>query len=108
MHRDGPSPEEEYFHREDQERLRKLKEAADAEKAEADKKALRELHLNHCGKCGTRMDTRLFRGVEIEVCPSCNAVLLDPGELETLVGADQGDRATGFTDFFSFTRNKKG
>ena len=104
MHRDGPSPEEEYFHREDQERLRKLKEAADAEKAEADKKALRELHLNHCGKCGTR----LFRGVEIEVCPSCNAVLLDPGELETLVGADQGDRATWFTDFFSFTRNKKG
>ena len=66
MHRDGPSPEEEYFHREDQERLRKLKEAADAEKAEADKKALRELHLNHCGKCGTRMDTRLFRGVTRE------------------------------------------
>ena len=95
MHRDGPSPEEEYFHREDQERLRKLKEAADAEKAEADKKALRELHLNHCGKCGTRMDTRMFRGVEIEVCPSCNAVLLDPGDtviVDPPDGLKDGDR----------------
>ena len=108
MARDGSNPEDEYFHREDQERLRRLKEQQDAAKAEADKKALRELHLNHCGKCGTKMDTRLFRGVEIEVCPACNAVLLDPGELETLVGTDHAGQASWFTDFFSFTRNKKG
>lgn len=107
MSREGSNPEDEYFHREDQERLRKLKERQDAERAEADKKALRELHLNHCGKCGTKMQTQLFRGVEIDLCPSCGAVLLDPGELESLVGKDQGGQATWFTDFFSFTRNKK-
>ena len=98
MHRDGPSPEEEYFHREDQERLRKLKEAADAEKAEADKKALRELHLNHCGKCGTRMDTRLFRGVEIEVdglARELSAILDYADQLGAVPGLDLGRASEG-------------
>lgn len=35
------------------------------------------------------MDTTIFKGVEIERCPSCGAVLLDPGELEELAGEDQ-------------------
>jgi Zn-finger nucleic acid-binding protein len=35
------------------------------------------------------MDTQLFKGVEIERCAGCGAVLLDPGELEELAGKDQ-------------------
>jgi Zn-finger nucleic acid-binding protein len=31
----------------------------------------------------------LFKGVEIEKCPDCGAVLLDPGELEQLAGKDE-------------------
>jgi Zn-finger nucleic acid-binding protein len=31
----------------------------------------------------------LFKGVEIEKCPACSAVLLDPGELEQLAGKDE-------------------
>lgn len=107
MSREGSNPEDEYFHREDQERLRKLKEQEDAARAEADRKALKELHHNRCGKCGQLMHTQLFRGVEIDLCGSCGSVLLDPGELEKLVGKDEAGSATWFTDFFSFTRNKK-
>ena len=35
------------------------------------------------------METKLFKGVEIEICPNCGAVLLDPGELEQLAGKDE-------------------
>lgn len=106
MPKDAPSPEEEYFHREDQERLRKLKEQTDRERAEAERKAARELHAGHCGKCGGQLQIKDFRGVEIDLCPDCGAVLLDPGELETLAGEDKSSGAAWFTDFFRFTKNR--
>lgn len=106
MAHDSSNPEDEYFHREDQERLRKLKEQMDAEKAAADRLSLKALHFHRCGKCGGVMHTRVFKGLEIEVCELCNAVLLDPGELEVLVGKDNAGVTSWFTDFFSLTRNK--
>lgn len=106
MSKDGPSPEEEYFHREDQERLRKLKEQLDAERVEADRAARKALHAGHCGKCGGQTSPRVFKGVEIDVCPDCGAVLLDPGELETLVGEDKGANSGWLSEFFSFTRGR--
>lgn len=86
------SPEDEYFARLDHEKAEALKARLDAEaaaKAAAEQKAL---HWHRCGKCGTSMETRAFRGVEIEVCPACGAVLLDRGELERLAG----EEADGF------------
>lgn len=91
--------EEEYFAREDREKLAKLKAKADAEAAEkalADRKVL---HHHKCGKCGAGMNTRPFRGIEIEICGECGAVLLDPGELEQLAGEDQGGVMRGLLNF---------
>ncbi len=34
------------------------------------------------------MAPKLFKGVEIDVCGDCGAVLLDPGELEQLAGEE--------------------
>ena len=31
--------------------------------------AARELHKDHCGKCGGKMKIEVFKGVEIDVCP---------------------------------------
>lgn len=90
--------EDEYFKRIEEEQKAKLREKVAAKEAEASKAELKELHWNKCGKCGTDMDTKVFRGVEIEQCPSCGAVLLDPGELEQLAGADN---TAVFTSFFS-------
>lgn len=106
MPKDAPSPEEEYFHREDQERLRKLKERQEKERAESERKALKDLHAGHCGKCGGAMKPRLFKGVEIDLCADCGAVLLDPGELEALAGQDKGENGGWLGELFSFSRKR--
>lgn len=80
--------EEEYFARLDREKTEALRAKMDTEKAVTAAAELKALHMNHCGKCGNLMETHAYRGVEIEVCPQCGAVLLDRGELETLAGED--------------------
>ena len=87
--KDNIDHEDEYFHREDQAKLDKLRSAADAENAVSEAEASKALHFHKCGKCGSDMGTMLFKGVEIEKCPGCGAVLLDPGELEQLAGEDE-------------------
>ncbi|TNE87218.1 MAG: hypothetical protein EP330_19025 [Deltaproteobacteria bacterium] len=88
--------EDDYFARLDAEKKAALRKKLDGEASEAAEEALRELHHFKCGKCGHDMATQLFRGVEIEVCSNCQAVLLDPGELEELAGTDEGF----FKEFF--------
>jgi len=83
------NPEEEYFARIEAEKRERLARQLDDERARHEAVALKEAHHLHCGKCGQKMMTTVFKGVEIEVCPGCGAVLLDPGELEQLAGEDQ-------------------
>ena len=92
--------EEEYFAKQDREKLAKLKAKWQAEAAAEALTARRDLHHHKCGKCGADMDTVPFRGVEIEVCKECKAVLLDPGELEELAGEDQGGVLESMFSFF--------
>lgn len=76
--------EDEYFVREDAEKKRKLALQAKKDKAAAELKALKVLHWMHCPKCGMDMQEIKFRGVDVDVCFSCNGVFLDQGELEHL------------------------
>ncbi len=76
------SSEEEYFVREDAEKKRKLALQAKKDKAAAELKALKDLHFMHCPKCGMQMHEIKYRGVDVDVCFSCNGVFLDQGELE--------------------------
>jgi len=96
--------EEEYFHKLDQEAKAKLKAKLDEQKAEAERAARRAVHRKHCGKCGGDMSTKVFRGLEVDECHDCGAVLLDPRELETLAGSDH---TTVFTSFFSMFGSRK-
>lgn len=96
--------EEEYFRKLDQEAKAKLKAKLDAQQHEADLAQRKELHFKKCGKCGGDMSTTVFRGLEIEVCGDCGAVLLDPGELQTLAGADS---TAMFSSFFSMFGGKR-
>ncbi len=89
INKDGLTSEEEYFHRQQAEQLAKLREVAAIESEEAALVAAKELHFHKCGKCGLDMQTEIFKGVEIERCAECGAVLLDPGELEELAGNDE-------------------
>ena len=93
-------PEDDYFARLELKKKRKLRQKM---REEADETALSERQTRHhhkCGKCGDDMETVPFRGVEIEICPSCGAVLLDSGELEQLAGSDSGGTLAGFFQTF--------
>ena len=95
LNKDGLTSEEEYFHRQQAEQLAKLRELAALENAETALAEVKKLHFHKCGKCGADMDTVLFKGVEIERCAQCGAVLLDRGELEQLAGEDQSGFFSG-------------
>lgn len=94
------SDEDEYFHKLDQEAKARLRAKLDAELSQQAAEERKQLHFNKCGKCGSDMDTVAFRGIEIERCSNCGAVLLDPGELETLAGQDQTSMFRSFFDLF--------
>jgi len=94
------SQEDEYFHKLDQEAKARLKETQDAKDREGDLARRKAIHAGKCGRCGGQMHPKAFKGVEIDVCADCNAVLLDPGELEQLADRDRGGFAAGFFDSF--------
>ena len=73
--------EDEYFVREDAEKKRKLALQAKKEKEAAELKRLKDLHFMKCPKCGLDMHEVRYRGVDVDVCFSCNGVFLDEGEL---------------------------
>ena len=93
--------EEEYFHERDREKILELKKKWEGEAAAKALQERRELHYHRCGKCGASMETKPFRGIEIEVCVECGSVLLDPGELELLAGEDKSGVMNGLLSFFS-------
>ena len=76
--------EDEYFVREDAEKKRRLALQAKKEKEAAELKRLKDLHFMHCPKCGLQMHEVKLRGVDVDVCFSCNGVFLDQGELEKI------------------------
>jgi membrane protein involved in colicin uptake len=99
--------EEEYFARvEAEKRARLAEELRVAKEAEA-KKARREAHYHKCGKCGADMATHAFKGVEIEICGECQAVLLDPGELEALTGLDRSGIFSTLGELFGVKRGPR-
>jgi uncharacterized protein len=81
--------EEEFFARENAERLRKL--AADQKKslADAERQKLRQLHHMRCPKCGMELKEIGVRGVQVDRCFSCNGTWLDAGELEKLAAGQK-------------------
>jgi Zn-finger nucleic acid-binding protein len=97
--------EDEYFARiEASKKARLTAILADSERKE-EAERLKELHHLHCGKCGQKMETTHYKGVEIEVCPACGAVLLDSGELQVLAGEEQHGILTAVAQVFGFTRD---
>ncbi len=94
------SEENKYFEKlEAEKKARLAKDLRETREREA-LAARKRLHWLKCGKCGADMNTVVFRGVEIEVCPDCGAVLLDQGELELLAGKDQSGVFQHLRDIF--------
>lgn len=82
------SEEEEYFAKEEANRLHQLavEKRRQTERAEQEKQ--KALHFMHCPKCGFQLDTISFKGVAIDRCFHCGGTWLDRGELEQLAGRE--------------------
>jgi hypothetical protein len=85
------NPEDEHvWVQEMQQRIAKLAQEQQAE-SESEKLRMKEAHWMHCPKCGQKLSPEKCGAVEIDVCPSCNGVWLDKGELGAIVeSSDQG------------------
>ena len=83
--------EDEYFARQNAELLRKQREAADASAQEAE----RRTHYMKCPKDGHDLATADHHGVQIDRCPHCGGIWLDPGELEAIARHDDGEGLLG-------------
>jgi hypothetical protein len=86
---DKPSGhEEEYFARENAERLRKLAAEERSMLADSEKEALKKAHWMKCPKCGLDLRPLVYRGIEVDRCFSCQGTWLHGGEFEKLAGHD--------------------
>ena len=92
--------EDEYFARINAEKKVRLAAILANEEAKSKAEELKTTHYMHCGKCGHKMKTTHFKGVEIEVCTVCSAVLLDAGELEILAGEDRASVIASIASVF--------
>lgn len=84
--------EQEYFHKKDMERLRRLREEHRQKAQEEERQRQKELHFMHCPKCGVKLEATSIEDVEVDICPGCGGVFLDAGELDKVV--EQRNRGT--------------
>jgi hypothetical protein len=83
--------EQEYFHKQEMERLKRLREEHRAKQAVEEAQRQKELHFMHCPKCGSPLETTGLEEVEVDICPGCGGVFLDAGELDKIVeGRNRG------------------
>ncbi len=105
MSTDKPSRnEDEYFAREEQERLAKLRAKDAADRIGAERKS----HHLKCPKCGANLQSETFHGVQIERCPEDGGIWLDAGEIDLLMRKeDPGILRRVFGDVAGSLRKKK-
>lgn len=76
--------EEEFFARQEFERVKKIEEQRSHQIEAEEKQRLKELHYMRCPKCGMQLVEIDYRGIKIDRCASCDGVWLDAGELEAV------------------------
>ena len=79
------NPEKEYFEREELEKIRRLREKLDVQRADQQREQEKALHWMRCPRCGGKMTARPFRDLMVDVCGTCGYIGLEKGELELLL-----------------------
>jgi uncharacterized protein len=78
--------EDEYFVRKEKELIEKMKSKQQKE----DSQAVKEVCHMRCPKCGNSLKERSFQKILVDQCTGCGGIWLDPGELESVAGREQG------------------
>jgi len=76
--------EDEYFVREDAERLRALHLQEQRRLSAQDKEALRQLHHGRCAECGAQLVPEKVGEIIVHHCPSCGGAFLTKSAWERL------------------------
>lgn len=82
--------EQEYFVRQEAERLRKLSEQHRKEMEAEQREKEKALHYMKCPKCGMDLKEIEFGDVKLDKCFNCEGLWLDKGELERLQAKESG------------------
>jgi len=77
----GRAMENEYFRRQEQELVEKMKSKLKAENAQASDLG--------CPKCDGKLVETDFENIKIDVCDKCTGVWLDAGELAQIIDKDK-------------------
>jgi len=80
--------EEEFFARQEFERIKKIEEERTHQIAAEEKQRLQALHYMRCPKCGMQLGEIDYRGIKIDRCTACDGVWLDAGELDEVARFD--------------------
>jgi len=94
------SCENEYFVREDAERIRRLAHTLRKQLEAAERERQRALHWMRCPRCGIEMREVAYRGMLVDVCVGCRGIFLDEGELAHLVHPRAPGVMTGILNWF--------
>ena len=73
--------EEEYFVRQEAERVETMRESAVRERTAAERKT----HIMKCPKCGADLRHEDMHGIQVDQCPECHGIWFDQGETEQLL-----------------------
>jgi hypothetical protein len=106
-HKTGSNNEEDYFHRQERERLAAKRAESATAKAAADREALKQLHYMHCPKCGATLTTETYHRVQVDRCTDCHGIWFDGGEAESLLDKEPGALAGLFGDLLGGMGKKK-
>ena len=77
--------EDEYFAKQDAERIKEMRARLDAERAQTERKS----RLGRCPKCGENLVEKEFHHVKIDLCPDCGGMWLDKGEWDMIKYVDR-------------------
>lgn len=94
------STENEYFAREDAERIRKLAHTLRKQLEAASRERQRALHWMRCPRCGTEMREVWYRGTTADVCFGCHGIFLDERELAHLARPSGPGVMSGILNWF--------
>jgi hypothetical protein len=73
--------EEEYFARQESDRLKAMRQKAEVEARQAERRS----HIMKCPRCGADLKVENFHGIEVERCPECLGLWFDHDEAQRLV-----------------------
>ncbi len=86
MKQTGYSKEDEYFHRKDQERIEKMRQAANEKRKEFEARHKDQPYWMRCPKCGSELKEEVLEHViRIDTCGECGGQFFDRGEVDLLL-----------------------